>query len=890
LIVAFDLDTPTFRHQIFSEYKAGREAQPEDISAAIPIIKSILPHFGIQVAACEGYEADDVVGTLTLQSEEAGFQNFMVSPDKDYSQLVSENTFLLKPAHFGNEISQLGVKEVLANWEIKNISQVIDFLALQGDAVDNIAGVKGIGKKTAQQLLTDFDSIEDIYNNLDKIKPKTRELLETNKENAFLSKKLAAIDRHVPISFDENACELREWNKEEILTLFKKYEFRSLTERFLKLHAQKFPHLQKSADNSSTQKKPASLQTDLFGNVVEMPQVVVKIPTPESQMGAKNISNTPHNYQIAKTLAECQQLAELLSQQAAFAFDTETTGLNAHADELVGLSFSFAANEGWYVPLPADRNACLEILRVFAPVWESEKILKIGQNIKFDMLFLRQYGFKIGGKIADTMLMHYILEPEKRHNLDYLSETYLNYSPVAIETLIGKKGKNQLTMRDIPLEKIAEYAAEDADLAWQLYHYFDKKLLGKQRDLYEQVEAPLVSVLVEMEYIGVKIDANFLNQYSTVLNQELKEMEKAIYAVSGSPFNLNSPAQVGEILFGRLQIPYRWKKTSKTGQYSTDEEKMHELAEEYPIIQQILSYRQLAKLQSTYVEALPLLVKPQTGRVHSSFNQALTVTGRLSSQNPNLQNIPIRSDKGKEIRKAFVAADKEHILIAADYSQIELRLLAAMSRDEAMVTAFQQNLDIHTATAALIFGVEIAEVTKKQRYAAKTVNFSIIYGAGATNLSRQLEIKRQEAAELIENYYQKYAGLKKFMDDTIEQARQKNYVETLCGRRRYLRDLDSQNSLMRSHAERNAVNTPIQGTAADMIKIAMINIHRDLEKAGLKTKLILQVHDELLFDAPVSELETVLPLIEKNMKNALPNLSVPIEVSIDKGENWLEAH
>jgi DNA polymerase I len=890
LIVAFDLEGLTFRHHLFTEYKAGREAQPEDIRAAIPIIKQLLAAFPIQIATCEGYEADDVVGTLAKQAEQADFQVFMVSPDKDYAQLVSENIFLLKPAHFGNEISQLGVKEVLENWEIKQISQVIDFLALQGDAVDNIAGVKGIGKKTAQQLLSEFDSVEDIYNNLDKIKLSTRQLLVVNRDNAFLSKTLATIDINVPIKFDENSSAISEWNKEQLLILFKQYEFRALTERFLKLYSQKFANKSKLSDNTQNGQNETNTQTDLFGNIIEQVYIAPKTNIEEAQMAANNIYNSPHVYKIAQTAQECQNLVEMLLKQSSFAFDTETTGLDAHQDELVGLSFSFVEREGYYIPLPKNREEVINILNIFKPAFEAAHILKIGQNLKFDMLFLRQYGFKLVGKIADTMLMHYILEPEKRHNLDYLSETYLGYSPVSIETLIGKKGKNQLSMRDIPLEKIAEYAAEDADLAFRLYNYFDKKLTGRQRELYDTVEIPLVAVLVAIEANGVKIDADFLNNYALVLNKDLKEMEKAIFELSGSPFNLNSPSQVGEILFARLKIPYRWKKTSKTGQYSTDEEKMSELADDYPIIQQILAYRQLAKLQSTYVEALPLLVKAKTGRVHSSFNQALTVTGRLSSQNPNLQNIPIRSDKGKEIRKAFVAADKNHILVAADYSQIELRLLAAMSQDVAMVSAFRDNLDIHTATASLIFNTPLSEVSKKQRYAAKTVNFSIIYGAGASNLSRQLDIKRSEALELIENYYKQYSGLKTFMDSTVEKAKENNYVETLCGRRRYLRDLHSNNSLMRTHAERNAVNTPIQGTAADMIKLAMINIHNAFEQANLKTKMILQVHDELLFDVPLEELATVLPIIENLMKTAIPNLSVPIEISVDKGQNWLEAH
>ena len=890
LAVAFDLPTPTFRHELFPDYKANREAQPEDITIAIPLIQTILQKCAIPVLACEGYEADDVVGTIAKQAEQAGYQVYMMTPDKDYAQLVSDNIFLFKPAHFGNDIRTLGKADILADWGIQRVEQVIDFLGLKGDSVDNIPGVKGIGDKTAQSLLAQFGSIEDIYNHLDQLKGKVREQLERDKANALLSKKLATIDINVPIEFHEEsfAIAFADIDKDAVVAQFNELEFRSLSERFLKYYRQHLPASDTPAAVANT--KPTDAQLDLFGNVIESATPANAAANAPHRIVDNNISNTPHTYRIAQTAAECTALALELATLPRFAFDTETTGLDTHTAQLVGMSFSWAKGTGWYVPVPAKIEDAQPLVDIFRTVLENPAIDKIGQNLKYDMAIMANYGVRIAGNVWDTMLMHYVLEPEKRHNLDYMSESYLRYAPVAIETLIGKKGKNQLSMRDIALEKVAEYATEDADVTYQLYEYFDPQLQGEQRTLYTDIEAPLVRVLTDMEQAGVRIDVPFLEEYKGILQTEIAAFEKRIFDAAGVRFNLNSPAQVGDVLFEKLQIPYRWKLTSKNKQYSTDEEKLTELADEHPIIQDILTYRQLAKLQSTYVEALPALVNSKTGRVHSSFNQALTATGRLSSQNPNLQNIPIRSERGKEIRKAFIAKDESHVLLAADYSQIELRLMAAMSGDAAMCEAFQQNIDIHTATAARIYNVPLTEVTKQQRYAAKTVNFSIIYGAGASNLAKQLDIKRTDAAKLIEQYYEQYSGLKAYMEQAVEVARQQGYVTTLCGRRRYLRDLQSQNSLTRSHAERNAVNTPIQGTAADMIKIAMIHIHQALQAQQLRTQLILQVHDELLFDVPLDELERVRPLIETCMQNALPNLSVPIEVGIGVGTNWLEAH
>ena len=892
LAVAFDLSGPTFRHDFYPEYKANRDEQPEDITIAVPYIKEILKHFPIAQVSLPGYEADDVAGTLVKRASEAGFEVCILTPDKDYGQLLfNENIYLYKPAHFGNGIDKLSQADILEKWGVKRVDQVIDMLALQGDTVDNIPGVKGIGEKTAKALLKDFDSVEDIYENLDKLTKKQKENLLNNKENAFLSKRLARIELNVPIEINFDDLAIQAINTNALIPLLNELEFRTLTTRILKL-ASAAPSnnnntILPSSQNSNTKTTTAAQaqQGDLFGGFAE---IEAAMPAPH-RIVSKNIENTPHAYHCLQDFEAIKAFAEKLNTIPVWAFDTETTGLDIHTAELVGLSFAFKAQEAYYIPVPPDRIKVLEILEFFRPAFENEKCRKIAQNLKYDMQILYQYGIKMNGPFEDTMLMHYILEPERRHNMDYLAETYLGYAPVAIETLIGKKGKKQLTMRDIPIEKVSQYAAEDADITFQLYEYFLPLLKDEQRKLYETIEMPLVPVLAEMEIIGMHIDKDFLNEYSKVLAVDLKEIEEKIFEAAGVKFNINSPGQVGEVLFGRLQIPYRWSKT-KTQNYSTDEEKLTELSEEYTIVQDILEYRKVAKLLSTYIEALPLLVNEKTGRVHSSFNQALTATGRLSSQNPNLQNIPIRSERGREIRKAFTAQKEGFVILAADYSQIELRLVAELSKDQAMLEAFKEGLDIHAATAARIYKKGVEEVSKFERYAAKTINFAIIYGAGASKLSKTLDIKRTEAVELIEQYYQQYASLRSYMTSVVEEARTKGYVTTLCGRRRYLRDLDSRNSMMRSHAERNAINTPIQGTAADMIKIAMIKIHNAIKAENLASRLILQVHDELVFEAKESELEKLKTLILDAMQNAIPNLEVPIEVGIDVGDNWLEAH
>lgn len=874
LAVVFDLPTPTFRHEMYEPYKANREKQPEDITLAIPYIKKIVEAFNIPLAFCEGYEADDVIGTLAKQAEKEGFDVYMMTPDKDYAQLVSQNVFLYKPARMGNGVSVLGEKEVLEKWQIKRVEQVIDILGLQGDAVDNIPGIRGIGAKTAVKLLAEFDSIEGLLANTDKLKGKQKEKVEAGREDALISKELATIAIDCPIQFDETTYRVSEFNEAALKELFVELEFRTLSKRIL---------------GSSTADKP--VQTDLFGNATGTATPKAK-PAPKVSIVENHIGNVVHEYHLVETAADRASLIERLAASKVFCFDTETTGLNVSEAELVGIAFSLQAHEAYYVPVPKDQEAAHALVAEFKAVFEDANIEKIGQNIKYDVLMLCWYGVEVKGKYWDTMLMHYVLQPHARHNLTYLSEVYLGYTPVPIEQLIGRRGKNQLTMRDVAIDKVTEYASEDADLTWQLYQQLEPELHAEPEllKLYEEVEEPLVDVLVEMEYHGFNIDVPFMQEYSLVLEQQIETIKQEIYKTAGlDTFNLDSPRQVGEVFFGHMGIPYRWRKT-KTGQYSTNEEKLSELAPDHPIVADLLRYRSLAKLKSTYVDALPKLVSSRTGHLHTSFNQALTTTGRLSSNNPNLQNIPIRTDMGREIRKAFVPCDDQHVLMAADYSQIELRLVAEISGDRAMLQAFQEGLDIHAATAARIYSIPVEEVTKEQRYNAKAVNFSIIYGAGATSLGKNLGIRRKEAAQLIEQYFEEYAGIKAYMDRAVEEAREKGYATTLCGRRRYLRDIHSRNSMARSYDERNAINTPIQGTAADLIKLAMSNLYKALRAENLGIKMISQVHDELIFDVPKDKVEEAKTLIEHHMKNAMPNLKVPILVGVDTGANWLEAH
>lgn len=881
LAVSFDLPGGTFRDEWFPEYKANRDAQPEDITFALPWIMKILKAWKIPVLTLERYEADDLIGTIAKKAERQGYKVFMVTPDKDFGQLVSPNIFMYKPGRQGNDVEIWGENEVCANWGIERVEQVIDLLGLQGDAVDNIPGVPGIGPKTAASLLAEFGSVENLLNNLDKVKGKNQERLREFADQARLSKRLATIDTDAPVSFEESNLKLDPFDRQELAEIFKELEFRTLAEQVLGAES--------SLGQSVARAVRSGTQGNLFGDLEPAPLRRAAPPLPAHSVAEKNIENTPHEYHIADTKEKRAALIGQLEKQTEFCFDTETTGIDANLAELVGMSFAFRPHQSWYVPLPADQVQAREIVHEFKAVFENEKIGKIGQNIKYDATMLKWYGLELKGKWLDTMIMHYLIEPELRHGMDYLAETYLKYKPVPIETLIGK-GTRQLSMRDVPPERVAAYAAEDADVTLQLYRFFAPKLREEGlQELYSTIEAPLIEVLVSMEFEGIRLDSDFLKKYAVELGKKIAEVEQKIYSDAGFQFNIASPRQIGEVLFERMKLPYKGAKT-KTGQYSTDEAKLTELAVEYPFVAQILEHRSLSKLKSTYVDALPLQVNPKTGRVHTSFNQALAATGRLSSNNPNLQNIPIRTPEGARVREAFIPRDENHVLLSADYSQIELRLIAEMSADEAMLDAFQKNQDIHRATAAKVYGVLYEDVTSEQRRNAKTVNFSIIYGAGATNVAQQLGIKRTEAKELIDTYFLQYQGLKGYMEKTVEFARENGYVKTLLGRRRYLRDIDSRNSLARSNAERVAINTPIQGTAADLIKVAMINIHKTLMEKKLKTKMILQVHDELVFDVPEEEVEIVQPIISDLMKNAIPGLKVPLLVEIGKGRNWLEAH
>ena len=892
IAVSFDLKGPTFRHEMYEPYKANREAQPEDISWALPWIQKLIEAFKIPVVTMEGFEADDVIGTLAKQAEKEGFKVYMVTPDKDYAQLVSENIFMYKPGRKGGEVEIMGVPEVLEKWQISRVEQVIDVLGLQGDSVDNIPGIPGIGAKTAVKLLAQFDSLEGLLENTDKLKGKQKEKVIEFAEQGRLSKTLATIDINVPVQFDADKYIMEGFDREALSEIFKELEFRTLANQVLGGSdfaggAPKSAAIHKARGTKPTpQSTGAGTQGSLFGDAAAGGTAGIAAHS----VAETTIEDVETNYKLIDSPEARQELADMLAKHDIISFDTETTSIDANQAELVGISFCVKKGEAFYVPTPADQEETKAILEVFKPIFENPDIRMIGQNIKYDGLMMKWYGVEIKGLFYDTMIMHYLLEPALRHNMDYLAETYLKYQPVSIETLIGKKGKNQKSMRDVPVEDVVDYACEDADVTLQLYEFLYPKLVEADlENLYLTMEEPLIEVLIELEYNGIRLNKEFLNDYSKVLTEQIAEAQGAIHKEAGVEFNIASPKQVGQILFDHLKIPYRWRKT-KSGQYSTDEKKLSELAKSHEFVQKILDFRGMAKLKSTYVDALPNMVNPRDGRIHSSFNQALAATGRLSSNNPNLQNIPIRTEAGRKVRKAFIPGDEEHILLAADYSQIELRLIAEISGDEAMLEAFINGQDIHRATAAKVYDVPFDEVTADQRRNAKTVNFSIIYGAGATNLSQQLDIKRTEATELIKQYFAQYQGLSKYMEDVVEKARETGYVMTMMGRRRELRDINSRNGLERSNAERVAVNTPIQGTAADMIKLAMINIHKELKAGNFKTKMILQVHDELVFDVYKPELETVRPIIENGMKNAIPNLKVPILVGMDTGEDWLEAH
>lgn len=881
LAVVFDPKGGTFRNEIAPDYKANRDETPEDIILAFPYIHQILQGFNIPIIIIDNYEADDVIGTLAKQAAKEDFQVYMVTPDKDYGQLVEENIFMYKPSRMGTGIEILGVEEIKAKWGIEDPMQVIDMLGLMGDKVDNIPGVPGIGPKTAEKMIREFGSMENLLENTDKIKGKNQERLREFREQALQSKLLATIVIDVPgVSFNEEAYKIENFDREHLTDIFRDLEFRTLANEIL-------------GATGPAAAPAAGQQADLFGNATSSAPASsarkgFKAP-PAHAIADHNFTNTEHSYHKVDTPEERADLIAQLADQQIFAFDTETTGVDAAAAELVGMSFSWKEGEAYYVPVPADRPGAEAIVAEFAEVFADPETEKVGQNIKYDLMMLERYGAIVGGKLLDTMVMHYLLQPDKRHKMDILSEEYLNYKPVAIETLIGK-GKKQLTMRQVPVDKVVDYACEDADITLRLYQALWPELEEEGLvELYETIEAPLIPVLKNIELAGINLNVAFLDDYSKTLTTQLRAIEQEIYEEAGSPFNIGSPKQIGEILFGRMEIPYKGRKT-KTGQFKTDEATLLDLATDNTIVKKILRYRSLSKLLSTYVDALPNLVNKETNRVHSSFNQTVAATGRLSSSNPNMQNIPMRTPEGAEVRKAFIPRDENHVLVASDYSQIELRLVAALSGDEGMVDAFKNARDIHTATAALVFDVPFEEVTRHQRGQAKTINFAILYGAGATRLMQQLEITRKEASELIKNYYERFPGLKDYMSSSVENAKEEGYAMTMLGRKRVLRDINSKNGMTRSMAERMAMNTPIQGTAADMIKIAMIRIDKALQDGDFKTKMVLQVHDELVFDMPKDEVDRVIPIIEELMREAIPDLPVPIVVETDKGDNWLEAH
>ncbi|MBO9674915.1 MAG: DNA polymerase I [Sphingobacteriaceae bacterium] len=880
IAVVFDTEAPTERHTTFEAYKAQRQAMPEDLAAAMPYVIKLITGFNIPVITSDGYEADDIIGTLAKKAEAKGYQVYCMTPDKDFAQLVSENIFIYKPARMGNEMEILGVKEVLAKWEIENVLQVIDILGLWGDAVDNIPGIPGIGEKTAKALIKQYGSIENIIANSHELKGKQRENVENFAEQGLISKKLATILLDVPVELDEASLELCDPSRDLLEPLFTELEFRTLGRR---VFGDEF--------SVTTARFQEGTQTDLFGN--QPGEAIQYTDTLEDQpaekLPAKTIANTEHDYQLIDTAEKRADLIKLLLAEKRISFDTETTGTDANMADLVGLSFSIKPGTGYYIPVPAEREEAQLIVDEFRAVLENEAIEKIGQNTKYDILVLKWYGVEVKGKLFDTMLAHYLIDPDTRHGMDVLSENYLGYSPISITKLIGAKGKNQGTMRDVPVIDVVDYAAEDADVTLQLAHIFEPKLKElNAAKLAEEIENPLVYVLADIEKEGVRIDIETLKAYSKELETEIIKFEQSVYDKAGVKFNLASPKQLGEVLFDRLQLDPKAKKT-KTGQYQTGEDVLTALASKSDIVQDILDFRQLQKLKSTYVDALPLMVNPKTGRVHTSYNQAVAATGRLSSNNPNLQNIPIRTERGREVRKAFIARDENHILLSADYSQIELRIIAEISKEENMLEAFSKGIDIHTATAAKVYGVSIEEVDGTQRRNAKAVNFGIIYGQSAFGLSQNLGIPRKEAAEIIEQYFIQYPGIKRYMSDTMNFARENGFVETIMGRRRYLRDINSANQTVRGFAERNAINAPIQGSAADMIKIAMINIHKEMKAQNLQSAMTMQVHDELVFDVVRTEKEVMKAIIQDKMANAI-KLTVPIVVEIGEGDNWLAAH
>ncbi|WP_367210596.1 DNA polymerase I [Sphingobacterium sp. R2] len=879
IAVVFDTAAPTARHIEFEAYKAHRESMPEDLASSIPYINRLIEGFNIPIITMDGYEADDIIGTLAKKAEKQNFQVYCMTPDKDFGQLVSDNIFIYKPARMGNGAEVQGVKEILEKWEVSNVCQVIDILGLWGDAVDNIPGIPGIGEKTAKKLVQEYGSVEGIIANADQLKGKMRENVENFAEQGLISKKLATILLDVPIDLDEKSLELEDPNKEILEPLFAELEFRTLGKR---VFGEDFSILDRSAATTG--------QMDLFSTTtttITTTEIVTEVSVENAAIN--NIHNTAHEYVLVDTQEKQKELAEKLSSLNSFCFDTETTGLDANLADIVGLSFSFENARAYYIPTPADREGAQAVVDIFKAVFENPNIEKVGQNIKYDILLLARYGVKVKGPLFDTMVAHYLIDPDTRHGMDLLAENYLNYSPVSITELIGEKGKKQGNMRDVEIEKIKEYAAEDADITLQLKNIFQPLLIETDTiELAQDVEFPLVYILAEIERNGVKIDVPALEEFSKTLEQDIKNLEGSIFEKAGVNFNIASPKQLGEVLFDKLQLDPKAKKT-KTGQYKTGEDVLLALAHKSDIVQDILNFRQMQKLKSTYVDALPELINPETGLIHTSYNQAVAATGRLSSTNPNLQNIPIRTERGREVRKAFIPRSEENVILSADYSQIELRLIAELSNDQNMMEAFSQGHDIHRATAAKVYHTDFDAVTSEQRRNAKAVNFGIIYGQSAFGLSQNLGISRKEASDIINEYFNQYTGIKRYMSDAIEFAKEKGYVETILKRRRYLRDINSANMTVRGFAERNAINAPIQGSAADLIKLAMIAIQNEIEQQGLSGKMIMQVHDELVFDIPKSEIQLFKEIIQDKMTNAIKT-NVPLVVEIGEGKNWLEAH
>ncbi|NER09533.1 DNA polymerase I [Muriicola jejuensis] len=887
LAVCFDKDGSAERTELFPEYKANRDETPDAIKIAVPYIQKILKAMHIPCVEISGLEADDIIGTLAKQAEKEGYKVFMVTPDKDFGQLVSENIFMYRPARMGNGIEIWGIPEVQKRFGVERPEQVIDYLGMMGDASDNIPGFPGVGEKTAKKFIAEFGSVEGLLENTDKLKGKMKERVEEHAELGRISKQLATICVTCDVTFDAEDYELSAPDNEKVQEIFEELEFRRLREQFIKIFSGETEGTPTMVTSTETGKKQAeaagSGQFTLFGNHGEEPATL------EVVSSRKTIKDVPHVYQSVQGGMALELFLSNLMKQAKVCFDTETTSLNPIEAELVGIAFSWEAGKGFYLPFPEKREEADALIDKLRPFFASTGIEKVGQNLKYDIKVLRKYGVEVKGPLFDTMLAHYLINPDMRHNMDVLSETYLNYTPVSITELIGKKGKNQLSMREVDLDKQTEYAVEDADVTLQLARHFEKELKeAETMKLFREIEIPLLRVLADMELEGINLDQEFLKGLSGQLDKDIASLEKKIYEEAGETFNIGSPKQLGEILFDKLKLVHKPKKT-KTGQYSTAEDVLSYLAKDHQIIRDVLEYRGLTKLKSTYVDALPSQVEERTGRVHTDYMQTVAATGRLSSNNPNLQNIPIRTERGREVRKAFIPRDEDHVLLAADYSQIELRIIAALSDEDTMIEAFRKGEDIHASTASKVFNVPLEEVTREQRANAKTVNFGIIYGVSAFGLSNQTDLNRTEAKELIDTYYKTYPKLRKYMADQVDFAREHGYVQTVLGRRRYLKDINGSNAVVRGAAERNAINAPIQGSAADIIKIAMIDIHRKLEEGGFKTKMLLQVHDELVFDVYKPELEKVSDLIKESMESAY-TLKVPLDVEIGVGSNWLEAH